>query len=141
MTSEMKFQRAIVLSSSVVFLLSLATPSLLVRGEAGFGVTYFLLGWLGPVGAEFAWFANPCIWIANSKIRSSDYREARAFAGLALALILSMWFRGTILVNEGGGRSQIAAFQVGYWLWAISALMLFVGSFWLSTKFRRNIAP
>jgi hypothetical protein len=135
-----KWRQRFVAASSLAFVASLALPALQVRGESGFGISYFLIGWLGPIGAEFGWFANPWIWFANKNILAGNYRSGSIYAAMALALILFLRFRGTILVDEGGGRSRIESFEIGYWMWVISALISLAGARWLHVRLGRKSA-
>ena len=92
---------------------------------AAWGRGWYLLviGWAGAMDLEFAWFANPLLLTAWALCIGKKKKAALLLAGFALALMVTFFFRGSILVDEGGGRAKITGYGLGYWLWLSSALL------------------
>ena len=92
-----------------------------------FGLVAFLFGWMGLSGAGVSWLANPLLiisWILlfrNSKV-------SLILSGLALFFAFSFLGFKEVIVNEGGGKSEIIAYGNGYWLWLSSCGLNLMGN-------------
>lgn len=80
-----------------------------------------------PVGATFAWLANPVLFFAFIAVRR-DARMALKLSLVSTILMLSFLLYGRILDNEAGGYATITAYGAGYWLWVLSSVTILAGS-------------
>lgn len=83
------------------------------------GLNLLALGWLGVFAGQFAWLANPLLFLVWGL---TWWRPRAAGLGLAAAsgaLLLAGSFLLTrqILMDEGGHYAALVAYRAGYWLW------------------------
>jgi hypothetical protein len=109
------------------WLACLFLPPLLIEGRdsSGWGLSYLLTGWMGPLAGHFEWFANPLIFVAAFALWRGHAKTAFVLALTACFLMMLLPMRGAIHADEGGHVQRILAFRPGYWLWfAAPALLL-----------------
>ena len=92
------------------------------------GGSYLMIGWIGPVGGNFEWYANPALVLSAYFLLKRWWPASMASAIIALALISILFFTRSMLADEGGARSVVTAFLIGYWLWVASAITLLIGA-------------
>ena len=112
---------SIALFVASLFLVPIQTTA---NKEAVIGLFLFLWGWLGPLDGVFAWYANPLLFLAWFSF--SDGRTTSAVQkGICSALLASTYLlHKSILLDEGGGRAMIVSYNLGYWLWLASPIVL-----------------
>lgn len=113
--------------SIVCYLACLFFPGFYVgeRFEPQLAFGLLLMGWLGPLGGHFSWFANPLLFLA---LLSANRPQRSAVLGLTgLAIALSFILHKRIMVSEAPTYSPIVAYGWGYGLWISSFAVLCVG--------------
>lgn len=94
-----------------------------------------LIGWLGVLGIHgpaISWLANPFL-IASWITFGQNSKYALPLSIITLVLMLSFLFFKKILVTEAGHVANITKYELGYWLWIGSALIIVAGKFILAT--------
>lgn len=89
------------------------------------GIAALILGPIGLVlgGACVTWLANHAIFFAWF----FSIREPKiflVFSSLALAIGLNFMFFDEILRSEAGHYEKIISYQIGYYLWILSFLIM-----------------
>ena len=87
-----------------------------------------LFGWLGLLVGVFAWLGNIFLFISWYEYFKEKYLNSLVWAVLALFISLSFLLYQEILTDEGGGKSPITGYGLGYWLWLISELFTVVSA-------------
>jgi len=118
----------VVFASFSIYLGCLFFDAYMAAGHQSSEQGYELLavGWLGIFFGYYSWLANPSLlasWICLLKRRTL---AAQILSGLALLLALSFLLHPDIIVDEGGTRKEVIAYDVGYYLWLFS-MMIMVG--------------
>lgn len=88
------------------------------------GIFAFLFGFFSM---NVSWYANPCLFISLLQLKRGKLKKALIFSILSVILGFSFLFYKTIMVNEGGGKSDIIAYGLGYWFWLSSLIINFFG--------------
>lgn len=135
--NKKRLKSIVILSSLLVFLISLTQAAFVVKQDVMFLKTYtsievFLIGGISIIGGAgkewLVWLANPIYFLAIIlfvlKNRMASYFSLVA---IALAFWFSQWKE--IIANEGGATIPIHQLDTGYWLWLGSILILGIGSF------------
>lgn len=126
-----------VISLSILFLLiSLFLPVFFTADGGqfdGFGV--LLIGWmailylsngLGAIG----WYANPLLVIAWLCLVIAKFRKGGLvvlIVSIGIALCSVLMVHKKVLVNEGGGTSEIVSTGIGFYIWLASFLICIIG--------------
>ena len=121
------------LASILLFVISLACPTFCTSsGCDGFGggLVDLAIGWMGAFlggSVYLAWLANPFFLIAIFTNKNSP--------GLSIVMSISAFImglnflrEGEVFLNEAGHNGHIISFQIGYWLWVMSFLLMSVAS-------------
>lgn len=124
--------RILFLLSIGLFITSLGVPAFTLTRELqdwGIGWGLLVMGWLG---GEISWYANPFYTLAVFSLILKKWDIATCLSGFALLLSLSFLRFPSILINEGGGRAEIAQLSIGYFfsVGAIFLLALISGMNW-----------
>ena len=100
----------------------------------------FLLGWAAMFsGAGFAWIANPILFISWFTLKKN--LKTSMFSSVFATLIsLSFLLFDSIIDNEGGGRHQIKSYELGYWAWVASSIVMLLGTFILMLRYNTRKA-
>ncbi|MFB9077616.1 hypothetical protein ACFFLS_01100 [Flavobacterium procerum] len=120
--------------SLLLLLFSLTQNALIVNygGETKTGASfdYFFMGAIAFMGGglfeEIIWLANPLCLCAIIYFWKNDPR-AISLSLLASALAVSFSFWSEILGAESGAMAKIISFELGYYLWISSILILTIG--------------
>lgn len=128
---------AIVATSALLFLVACALPVLEFRRNAAgvevwSGFEVFLMGWLGALLGQFAWYANPFAVLAAGLLCFRLRVPAAVLAGLAILVGLSTFtlFGATVPADEGGvGKLYLQSLREGTWVWFGSLAVLLIGTF------------
>lgn len=92
--------------------------------EGSLGIFALLFGFFSM---NVSWYANPCLFISLLQLKRGNLKKALIFSILSVILGFSFLFYKTIIVNEGGGKSDIIAYGLGYWFWLSSIIINFLG--------------
>lgn len=138
---ELKLLKKIVVAvSGLLLLVSLTQNIYYVEGMksslGSFGAVAFLLGWFGLYGAGISWLANPLLFFSWISI-FSNIKRAKIFGLLAMLFSLSFLLFDEIVANEGGTKSKIVAYGIGYWFWIGSTITNFFGVLFIEKIQRR----
>ena len=133
-----KIRWAIWLTSIILFVISLACPTYCTNGSCdglGGGLWDLMFGWLGTFfggSVYLAWLGNPFFFIA---IFSNKNSPGLSLVMSIFALIAGLSFLrgGEVLLNEAGHTAYITDYQIGYWLWLTSFLLMVIAAI-LSTR-------
>ena len=114
------------------FLLSLTQNAYYINDEeesiGSLGLIALLLGFFGISGGSgIAWFANPCLFMSFIHLKRDNLRKAKIFSFISVILGLSFLFFDKVISNEGGAKSEITSYGIGYWLWLSSLTSNFLG--------------
>lgn len=128
---KIKNSSIFVVASLAMYVLSCFLPCFHVEEKENIYDGYFvlLLGWAGVfihagIRIHFvAWYANILYFIA---LFSHKHKVSILLA--FLAFVVSLLFIGCpyIVVNEAGNISSITKIDIGYVIWVISILLLFI---------------
>jgi hypothetical protein len=127
--------RKLVISASLFLLIvSLTQPAFFTTKDNPDAVNLssvgiFFLGWMGFLGGapeSFFWFANP-LFIVAIILFARQNAKAIFISSLATILAISFLTMDTFFANEGGGRSKITGYGMGYILWVSSLSVLSIG--------------
>ncbi|MEL6109103.1 MAG: hypothetical protein AAFU85_24110 [Planctomycetota bacterium] len=112
-----------------------------------YGGSLLLIGWMGVLSFEFAWFANPlylcaCAGILASRKNPCNEGQAALLALMpcfAIAFALSFLMYRTTAAGGGPAGTEwvITAYLPGYYLWIASMVALLLAS---PTKRREGTA-
>lgn len=100
-----------------IFVLEEAGPSTFV-----IGLVCLFFGW-----SHVAWFANPTLFGAAFCHLTGRYRIALLLAAIALGLALFTFQLEEAPVNSGGSKEPIVGYQIGFYLW-MTSIVLVLGS-------------
>ncbi|WP_419699393.1 hypothetical protein [Mucilaginibacter sp. NFX135] len=125
--------RVIILSSSIViFLISLTQQCYCTTNSCGYSIAAVFSGAIGLLlgGAGISWLANPLLLISWISINKKP-KLSLITGFLAVIISFSFLFFSKIRSDEAGNYSQIISYELGYWLWVLSSLIMFAGNIWL----------
>lgn len=89
-----------------------------------------LVGWIGAIMGGYAaltWFANPLIffsWLFFLK----NVRVSFCLSLCSFILSISFLFFDNVITSEAPTFSKITSYEIGYWIWLLSILLIFLGS-------------
>lgn len=105
-----------------LFLLSLLLTGIVTTHETMPGWIVLMLGWMGPLEKNFAWYANlPFAYALLLSKKSTVGPRVVLFYGFLLALSA---FRLKVIHYDAGGNDVIRL-GTGYYLWLLSFVTLF----------------
>ena len=134
MTEDKKLKKAILLSSVILFLLSLTQKCYCTTSQCGDSIMVFLLGWAAVLsGAGFSWIANPLLFAAWFTL-GKNLKVSMFLSVFAALISLSFLLFDSVLDNEAGQQKQIVSYKSGYWLWIASSLCMLIGTFTLMLR-------
>ncbi|MES2645796.1 MAG: hypothetical protein V4717_02885 [Bacteroidota bacterium] len=137
---DRKLKKAFLLSSALLFLLSLTQKCYCTTSQCADSILVFLLGWAAAFsGAGFSWLANPLLFAAWLTLRR-NLRASMFLSVFATLVSLSFLLFDNITDNEAGQQKQIIAYKPGYWLWVASSASMLIGTFTLMLKHNTRIA-
>lgn len=126
--------------SIALFICSLTQAAFCVEGDCQSywsGLCIVITGplgfWLSPAG--FSWLANPALLIAWLSVNKDSKRSLIASIVATLFALCFLVFK-TIISDEGGLPHQITGYQIGYWLWLMSSIVMLGGN--LQSRFSKN---
>jgi len=134
--------------SLIVLVFALTQNSIVVKFNDEIKVMpsldYFLMGAISFMGGglleEIIWLANPLSLYAIILLFKNN-KNAEVLSCLALGLSVSFFFWKEILGSESGSMAQIISFELGYYLWVLSILILTVTIFIYFKKLKPVLQP
>ncbi|UTN04881.1 hypothetical protein L0669_03040 [Flavobacterium bizetiae] len=120
--------------SLLVFAISLTQNALVVNYnneiKTASSLEYLFIGSIAFMGGglleEIIWLASPLCLLAI-KFMIKDDKRAVLVSLIASALAISFSFWNEILGAESGTMAKIVSFELGYYLWLASILILTIG--------------
>ena len=118
----------LIYASVLLWLTSLALPAFVSFSskETLFGWNVLLMGWLGPLALNFAWFANIFLFLAIGNLIEKD-KSATGKAGWAVILSLNT-FTFEFIPNAVNGGNPIYGFGIGSALWLTAIALTFLAA-------------
>lgn len=116
-------RRILVIASVLGWVMSLWRVGLVSEGRAISGFYVLLWGWIGPLGGQLAWYANPLYFLAVYWMAIYKPNHARVVALVALG-VASLPLATTTL-NASFPFAPIQYFGPGYPLWLGSMALFF----------------
>jgi len=97
-----------------------------------------LLGWLGPLAGQFAWFGNLTFLalIGLALLRARGRRAALLLAGATLAFVLNGLFWRAMY--DDAGEARILSFAAGFYVWQIALVGASLTTVWRWMKEPHN---
>ena len=123
--------------SILLLIIALTQKSYCTAGTCGDSILTFMLGGFGILffgGASFCWLANPLL-IASWVFRNNN-KLSTILSLLSTLIALSFLLFDEIIDNEGGVYRKIIAYQLGYWLWVSSNMVMLIGN--LIIRFKKE---
>lgn len=114
--------------SITLFTLCLFFPGFYINDSLTPWDSYGLLinGWMGFVDYQFAWFSNPCYFLAIAFYKYKP-KVSILLMLVGLALALSFLFKKTVITNANSSLAPVTAYGWGYFLWIMSFVFLLFG--------------
>ena len=139
LSGKQKVARGIVALSVLLYFASLYSPVFKDSGSIlGFYILFF--GWFTIPGNGFAWFANPCLWIAwiglAKKGLKGDIIISVVMSLAAVALALTTFQLKELVLDEGG--APLLGYDLGFYLWLASIGVTVLGSLVLLILYLRE---
>lgn len=115
--------------SCLLFLSSLTQNAYYINSEQKSVASYFalLLGIFALKGAGIAWLANPCLCMSFIHLKRTNLKKAKIFSVISVLFGLSFMLFDKVIANEAGGKAEITAYDLGYWLWLSSLIINLIG--------------
>ena len=138
---DKKLNKIILLSSIILFVLSLTQKCFCTTTQCSDSVMVFLLGWaaLFSGAAGLSWLANPLL-IAAWLLLRKNLKVSMFMSVFAFLLSLFFLLIDSVVDNENGGSHQVIAYKPGYWLWLLSSTCMLFGTFILMLKNNNRVA-
>jgi hypothetical protein len=117
------YRRPLGIIALLVWIASLTLP---VETDCGFsyanaGYLILVTGWLGPLGGQFGWYANPfMLWTIGRLLFNKRPGFIPAIIGLGLALSSLAW--KTTPTDDG--YNTICERHAGFYVWIACAVLL-----------------
>ena len=108
----------------------------------GHGWPLLLMGWLDLLAIQyykfstFAWFANPALFVSLYFALNHNNLKGLRFGLLSLLLMASFLLRSEIIINENISMTDIVGYDLGYFLWVLSAITICLHHFFLIKKIK-----
>jgi hypothetical protein len=129
--------RLIVLAVSIVlFALACASPTLIflrngTSDETWAGYMVLLLGWLGPFIGQFAWYANPVLFVGMITFLVRQWVATIVLIALSLLMAANtflLFFQGVPADEAGVNMLTLQNLHIGFYLWIASILTIGIGA-------------
>ena len=145
MKSDNKLKYSILIISAILFIISLTQNALTVnnydRQKIDSGISLLFMGILAILGGGLfewlIWLANP-LFIAGIIFYYNDDKLCVYLSGGATILGISFSTWKEILASESGSTASIEKLNIGYWLWILSFIVLFIGTIYYTQKIKTN---
>lgn len=129
MNKSLILKKRFLLTSIILFGLSLTQKAYCTGSECADSILVLALGWAGVIsgGAAISWLANPLLifsWIFQKK----NAKVSMFLSMFSFLLSLSFLMFGEVLDNEAGGKHAITGLKPGYWLWVGSNFVMLIGN-------------
>ena len=129
--------RFIVLAVSLVlFGLACASPTLIflrngTTDEPWAGYMVLFLGWLGPFIGQFAWYANPVLFVSMITFLVRQWMATLVLIALTLLMAANtflLFFQEVPADEAGVNMLTLQNLHIGFYLWIASILTIGIGA-------------
>ncbi len=137
-----KKQKIFLFLSVGVYIISLTQKGFCINGEPCRYFSGFLdliFGWLGVFMLHipaFPWLANLFLFVSWSCSKKKP-KASFILSVIAFILMISFLLVDEIISNEAGTKSKVVFYGLGYWLWVLSSLVMFLGNF---SNLKKNLS-
>ncbi len=111
----------------ILWMASLALPGLVFYDRPLFGIEILILGWLGPLFLNFAWYANLFFLYACLKLIGTRKNTSISIIIATLLATDAFWFRKLVL-DEGGGASDLYGYGFGILAWLVAIFLILIAA-------------
>ena len=118
------------------FVASLFMVSLFTSGENIHGYWALLIGWLGLIIFQFAWFANPLNLLALLYLHEHP-NVSLLLSVLAFILATQTFYFSEIPISINAEKIYIKELGLGFYIWYIAQFLFFIAS--LTEVFKKRI--
>jgi hypothetical protein len=118
--------------SLLLFLLACVTPCLEMSQKSDpvwYGLRILVLGWMGFLAGQFAWYANPLWLIGLCLLAFRKWSAAAIFSGLSLLFALNtlLMFVMPLPADESKvNTTSLMGLRIGFYFWMASLAVPFV---------------
>lgn len=113
-----------ILLSLASYIAALSLPAI----DKYIGLECLLAGWFSlGVGGGVPWFANFLVLGTFAFVMCGAKKIATASAFFTILLMLSSFIFNSYLVDTGGNVAIILERHIGFWLWLLTPVLLFLG--------------
>lgn len=103
--------------AAVLYVVSLNLPALLFAAhEPVSGGSLLAIGWMGFMGGQFAWFANP-LWLTAAVFTGTRRYRLAAWFSLAAVLLAQHSFSARHYYFNEAESTPIAGLGTAFWVW------------------------
>ncbi len=135
-------QQTIIGISLLLFVLACATPCLEMSQKSDpvwYGLRILVLGWMGFLAGQFAWYANPLWVIGLCLLAFRKWSAAVIFSGLSLLFALNTltMFVMPLPADESKvNTTSLVRLRIGFYCWLASLAVPFAKAFVMRTQSR-----
>lgn len=128
-------RRIVLILSIVTFIISLTQKSY-CTDECGDSITALIFGFFAIISGlvGLSWYANPLLLISWFTIKDNKY--STIFSKISFLLSFSFLLFNEIIIDEAGHYSKIVSYELGYWLWISSTIIMVLGNLLIGRKLK-----
>ncbi|MBD0831591.1 hypothetical protein [Aestuariibaculum sediminum] len=125
----MKIKKFLLTVSVVVYLISLSQKTFCTPNGCGYfaGILNLISGWIGVFMGNFPafpWLANPLLFLSWYLFKKQKTNWSFLLSVISFILMLSFLLVDEIIHKGGSIVSRVLSYQIGYWLWVLSSLIM-----------------
>lgn len=126
--------------SLLLFVMACATPCLEMSQKSDanwYGLRILILGWMGVLVGQLAWFANPLWLIGATAFALQKWSVALISLGTALFFALNTLLLFVIPLPADESKinnTSLVRLRIGFYLWLGSMTVLFIRAFAMKTQ-------
>ncbi len=124
------FRKIILLSSIVIFIISLTQNFYYSTSGDESSIVFFLFGFIGLFWGVVSWFANPFLIYSWIHIKNNERSTILSLFSLLLACLF--------MIYKKVGSSEIVSYELGYWLWLLSICVTCFGNLVIGFKLKKD---
>ena len=117
-----RVRNLLISASLLAWVASLFFSALLTRDQPVYGLQLLMIGPLGFLAGQLAWYANPAYYFALYWMLVFEPKHARVASSVSLGLAALTFFTDRIWLHEGFA-TPVTGYGIGFLLW-LSAISL-----------------